>query len=53
MTAEQVQQLRELLAAGKVADEKLNPDRVFLRGWNEGIAFAAQQLEKIIKGAAA
>jgi hypothetical protein len=41
------------LTAGKVADEKTSPDRVFLRGWNDGVAFAENQLDKILKGQAA
>jgi len=49
MSPEQIQQqLSELLKAGKVADERLNPERAFLRGWNEGIAFAEMQIKKIL-----
>ena len=49
MTPEQIQQYRDALRAGKIADEKLNPDRAFLRGWNEGIAFAEMLLAKIVR----
>src|SRR4051812_48805640 len=46
MTPEQLQALRDALIAGKVPDEKTSPDRAFLRGWNEGVAFAEMQIEK-------
>jgi hypothetical protein len=48
MSPEQMQELFALLKAGKVADERLNPDRAFLRGWNEGVAFAEMQIRKIM-----
>lgn len=47
MTAEQLQALRDALRAGKVADEKLSPERAFLRGWNNGVEFAENQIDKI------
>ena len=47
MTSEQLQSLRSALAAGKVADEKLSPERAFLRGWNEGVVYAENQIDKI------
>ena len=47
MNPDQLQALREALKAGKVADEKLSPDRAFLRGWNEGVEFAQNQIDKI------
>jgi hypothetical protein len=49
MTPEQLQALRDALIAGKVPDEKTSPDRAFLRGWNEGVAFAEMQIDKILK----
>lgn len=48
MTPEQIQQYRDALRAGKVADDKASEARVFLRGWNDGIAFAEMQLAKIV-----
>jgi uncharacterized protein YeaC (DUF1315 family) len=53
MTPEQLQALRDALIAGKVPDEKTSPDRAFLRGWNEGVAFAEMQIDKILKDGAA
>ena len=49
MTPENLQALRDVLKAGKVPDERLQPQerRAFLRGWNEGVAFAEMQVEKI------
>jgi uncharacterized protein YeaC (DUF1315 family) len=52
MTPEQLQALRDALIAGKVPDEKTSPDRAFLRGWNEGVAFAEMQIDKILKAEA-
>jgi uncharacterized protein YeaC (DUF1315 family) len=49
MTPEQLQALRDALIAGKVPDEKTSPERAFLRGWNEGVAFAEMQIDKILK----
>ena len=47
MSPEQLQAFRDALRAGKVTDEKASPDRVFLRGWNDGVAFAEMQIDKI------
>lgn len=44
---EQLQALRAALKAGRVADEKASPDRPFLRGWNDGVEFAENQIDKI------
>ena len=48
MTPEQIQQYRDALRASKVADDKTSENRVFLRGWNDGVAFAEMQLAKIV-----
>ena len=48
MTPEQLQQFRDLLAAGKVPDEKASEKRVYLRGWNGGLEFAQAQLAKVL-----
>jgi hypothetical protein len=45
MTPEQLKQLRDRIASGKQPEHKLTEARTFIRGWNEGLAYA----EKIIK----
>lgn len=47
MTLEQLQALRSALNKGRVPDDKASPDRVFLRGWNDGVEFAQNQIDKI------
>jgi hypothetical protein len=48
MTPEQIQQYRDALRAGKVADDKVSEARIFLHGWNEGVMFAEMLLAKIV-----
>lgn len=50
MTPEQLAEYRQLLVAGKVADDKLSEQRAFLRGWNEGVAFAELMLKHVSGG---
>jgi hypothetical protein len=48
MTPEQLAKLLELMTLGKVPDEKLSADRVFHRGWNEGIEFVEALIKKVL-----
>jgi hypothetical protein len=48
MTPEQLEKLYELIAAGKVPDEKTSENRVYLRGWNGGIQFVEEQIKKVL-----
>ena len=47
MSEEQLQQLRGMLQAGKVKPEFVSTEYAFQRAWNEGIAFAERQIDKI------
>lgn len=47
MTPEQVQQLRGLLKLGRIPDNDPSLKYEFRKGWNDGVAFAENQLDKI------
>jgi hypothetical protein len=47
MTSEQIAALRKALAAGRIADGDKSLDYAFRRGWNEGVEFAQNQVNKI------
>jgi len=51
MTPQQLHILREALAGGKITDDLMSSDRPFLRGWNQGVEFAENQINKILKDA--
>lgn len=48
MTPQQLQQYRDLLASGRVPDNRLSDTRVFYRGWNEGVDYAERMLRKVL-----
>lgn len=45
MTPEQLQQLRDRIAAGRQPEHKLTDARTFVLGWNGGLEY----VEKVIK----
>jgi len=47
MTREQIAELRKLLNLGRIPDNDLTLKYEFRKGWNEGLAFAQNQLDKI------
>ena len=49
MSPEQLKLLRERLAAGKQPEHKLTDQRAFLRGWNEGLAYAEKVLKEVLE----
>lgn len=48
MTPEQLQQLRDKIAANRQPDNKLDPKRVFCRGWNEGLGFVERCIKEVL-----
>jgi hypothetical protein len=48
MTLQQLAEFRDLLAKGKVADDRQSDERVFLRGWTAGVDFAERMLCRVL-----
>jgi hypothetical protein len=53
MTPDQIQALRDVLAKARIPDDRNAADWPFPRGWNAGVEFAENQINKILKDAAA
>ncbi|MES2030869.1 MAG: hypothetical protein V4477_16940 [Pseudomonadota bacterium] len=53
MTPEQLQQLRDALANGRIKEQYNGSEWRFPHGWNAGVEFAENQINKILKGAEA
>lgn len=49
MTPEQLQQLRDALANGRIKEEYNGAEWRFPHGWNAGVEFAENQINKILK----
>lgn len=49
MTPHQLEQLRQVLTAGKFEADKDKAEYPFQRGWNAGIEYAEAHLELILK----
>lgn len=49
MEKEQLQAIRDALAAGRLADDDKTLVYEFRRGWNEGVEFAQNQINRILK----
>jgi hypothetical protein len=49
MNEDQLAQYRHVLELGRVPDNKLDPQRIYLRGFNDGVKFAQEQLERALK----
>jgi hypothetical protein len=47
VTDEQIQELRKALAAGRIKDDDPSLRYEFRRGWNDGVEFAQNQVDKI------
>ena len=48
MTPEQLQQLRDKIAANRQPDEKLDSGRVFCRGFNAGLDFVEKCIKEVL-----
>jgi hypothetical protein len=48
MTPEQLQALREKIAAGRQPDDKWWTDRAYPRGWNGGLEFAEKCIREVL-----
>lgn len=49
MTPDQLKLLRDRLAAGRQPEHKLTDQRAFLRGWNEGLAYAEKCIKEVLE----
>jgi hypothetical protein len=49
LTPEQLAEYRHILELGRVPDNKLDPERVYLRGFNDGVKFAQEHLDRALK----
>lgn len=52
MTLGQIAEYRKILELGRVADDKLSEERVYLRGFNDDVKFAQKHFDQIEKGKA-
>lgn len=51
MSPEQVAAIRAALAGARIADDDKTLIYEFRRGWNEGVEFAQNQINRILKDA--
>lgn len=42
-----IEEIKAAIGAGKVKPEKISPDYVYQRAWNDGIDFALRQIMQI------
>lgn len=48
MNPDQLQQLRDKIAAGRQPDDRLDSQRVFCRGWNAGIDYVDRCIKEVL-----
>lgn len=48
MTPEQLQQLRDRIAAGRQPEHKLTDARASVRGWNEALGYVEKCIKEVL-----